>query len=201
LWARNVIETRITDEENTIIESDLGWEIRVRGNLNEIGRLQIKEYEIGVLISYWSKTDDGWNVVNKFMNQLFAQLKLDGYTVIPRDKKPIEDQVRELRKKYQKSDILVEKGSGISTQSGKRKNMCDDLLPTGKAAKEKWKKVYEIIKRTRHNYLEEYKDSSTKPGIIKLPDFQDAIANELNITIGERTLRKIIKAGDMGCLR
>ena len=201
VWARNIIETRITDEENTIIEADLGWEIRVRGNPNEIGRLQINEYEIGVLINYWSKTDDGWNVVNEFMDQLFTQLKLDGYTVVPRNNQPIKVQLKELKKKFIKRLPSQDNGIGISSMSVKRKNPCDELLPKKKSTITRWKKIYQVVLGTRYKYLEDYKDarSDLKRGF--LASTLVAIAGELKITISERTLRKIIEAGEKGCLK
>jgi hypothetical protein len=201
LWVHNEVEVEVPDEENTITEVDLGWIIRVRDNPEEIGRLTINDYKVGILISYWSITDDGWNVVNEFMNLLFSQLKQDGYPVIPRNEKSIEIQVKELRRKFKKSTSFLEQSEGDSLFSKNRKDICSELLPASKTTKERWKRIYGVVVKTRQDYLEEYKDHSSKRSKGKIPDYQDAIAAELMITVGERTLRKIIKAGDLGFLK
>ncbi len=135
LWAHHEIEVGRSDEENTIIEYDLGWIIRVRGEPDEIGRLQINYYDIGALISYWPEKEDGGRVVDEFMGELLERLELDGYPVVPRNEDPIEVQIRELRIKHQKSFSPLVEDDGVSHRRGKRENSCEELLPKENATR------------------------------------------------------------------
>jgi hypothetical protein len=62
-----------------------------------------------------------------------------------------------------------------------------------------WRQAYAIVLKTRKAYLEEYKDGlSRKAG--RMADYRDAIAHEMGWAVTERTLRKIIQAGEAGLL-
>jgi hypothetical protein len=74
------------------------------------------------------------------------------------------------------------------------------VVPKSKKQLQKWREAYEIVEESREEYKVEFLDSLIKKGTGTVADFQDAVASQMNWTVSDRTLRKIIKAGDAGCL-
>jgi hypothetical protein len=72
-------------------------------------------------------------------------------------------------------------------------------LPKTAQTLARWRQAYAIILARRAAYEEEFKDSlRRKRG--RNSDYQDAIAHELGWLITDRTLSKIIRAGEAGLL-
>lgn len=95
---------------------------------------------------------------------------------------------------------IIEPNIGSSTTPSPVESDPCSTIPTKEKNLKKWRRAYAIVIETRQAYREEFLDSFAKKGTGKLADFQDAVANQMGWNVNERTLRKIIKAGDAGCL-
>jgi hypothetical protein len=73
-------------------------------------------------------------------------------------------------------------------------------FPKLEKTKAKWKKMYKIIKRTRKEYLKEYKKQETRNPIPTSDDLRDAIFKEMKLKYSAKTISNIQKAGDKGLL-
>ena len=74
-------------------------------------------------------------------------------------------------------------------------------LPKTPKARKRWKTIYKIIVRTRGKYLQDYLENRATTKKPTLADYGGAIADKLEETVSERTIRKIINAGDAGLLK
>jgi len=80
---------------------------------------------------------------------------------------------------------------------------CDELLPSKTATKEKWRSTYTIMTALIMEFEEEFAEGHTKDPMPSWGDFKTRITARLGAEFGkynERSLRKIKKAGDAGCL-
>ena len=75
-----------------------------------------------------------------------------------------------------------------------------DHIPTTEKAFARWVRIYEICTNLREEYLNDWKDSFKNKSEPLLEDYLDAIKGELGKDISEKTLRRILKAGDEGKL-
>jgi len=73
-------------------------------------------------------------------------------------------------------------------------------IPKRKLDLERWKKVYSICQETRKNMKEQYENGSTSQPKPSYPDYSDAIAMKMSERLSERTIERILAAGDSGLL-
>lgn len=74
-------------------------------------------------------------------------------------------------------------------------------LPKRQRQLDKWKKAWSIIRKTRTQFQKEYDNESTENPSPKLDDLRDALARKMKWKPSEKTVSRIIKAGEEGLLK
>ena len=118
------------------------------------------------------------------MQLLFDQMIKKGFEIRPYKGKAIQVSPKELVVEYQKVNSLS----------------LEDLLPKRQSTRNRWKKAYKIITEMREDYQEgflEGKSHDPKPNILEI---RQRILVELGWSRSDKTIYRIIKAGDKGCL-
>lgn len=192
---------RMTDDPHRIIEEEQPWKIFIRENPEPFGFLIIKGYEIGVLITYGVFREESWTIVDEFIEILFDQMTKEGFEFHPHKGSPIEVLPKKLVIEYQKakslsSEDIAHFDIGEQTEDSE----CEELLPKKQSTRYRWKQAYQVIVSMRDEYAKLYQDNAAENPKLMIQDYQQGIFNEIRWKPGERTIFKIIKAGDGGCL-
>lgn len=86
-----------------------------------------------------------------------------------------------------------------TTQSARENHAAG--LPKRKSQLNKWKKAWSIIRKTQGKFKKEYENTRTDNPEPKVDDLRDALGGGMNWKPSEKTVRRIIKAGDEGLLK
>jgi hypothetical protein len=113
------------------------------------------------------------------------------------DWKKVESLVRKIVESIQQSGYPIVSIGPAMLDASRDKEML--LLPKSEENLARWRQAYAIILARRAAYMEEFKDSVKKKRG-RNSDYQDAIAHEMGWMITDRTLSKIIRAGEAGLL-
>ena len=189
-----------SDDPDRIIEQEQPWKIFVREESEPYGDLILDEYPIGTLIQYRAFRKEGWIIVDEFMQLLFDQMIKEGFEFHPYKGKAIQVSPKELVIEYQKTKSLSSEDiAHFDIDEQIKDSECEELLPKRQFTRNKWKQVYQIITIMREEYKESFLDKEAADPKLKILEIQQRILRELDLSRGERTIYRIMKAGDKGC--
>ena len=75
-----------------------------------------------------------------------------------------------------------------------------DIIPKTQKTLDSWTQAYQLIEEARKIYMEEYMGLEGDNPTPTIEEFRDYLASHMGWKRSERTLRKVIKAGDKGWL-
>ena len=189
-----------SDQDNTIVEYDYGWRIVQKLNDEIVGRIQLEEFPIGVLISCRLEVNGTWEIVDKFLNQLFTKMEANGFTTHPFLGREIAIKPKAFTTQYKKVP-LQSSGKVLNKKStGKINEPCEGIVPKKQETREKWKKAYKIILSMDNKYFKAYQNGDTDNPSPKYGDYQDGLATAMKWKPSIKTIQNIIKVAEAGYL-
>jgi hypothetical protein len=153
-----------------------GEEPRLYGALPKLGDellglIKIHTYATYVIFTFFVSSDDNKQAFTEFIQWTIDDLNFAGYPI-------------------QGTRTFGEELINVETSN-------NPYLPKTETAIKKWKDVYGVIQNMRNQAA----DSDALELLIpKLADFRDRIKQELSLVYCEKTISRIIKAGDAGFL-
>ena len=191
-WVHAPVHILLTDEPNQYIDERQPWQIRILGDPEPYGELEINADRYGVLISYIAINEENWSVINEFMDKFFGLIIEAGGELYIHDGDPYEIAKDHINIKFRNANKLLIDQT-ISDE-------CKKLIPKTHSVFEKWKTVYEIIQTMNDEYRKEYDEGFADNPSPSYKDIRDRLIVKINRSYSDRTLKKILSAGKLGCL-
>jgi hypothetical protein len=150
------------------------YSARKKLNGGILGFIRIVTYTTYIVFTFYVSNDENKNAFSKFIDSTIADLEFSGFSV-------------------HGSRNLIEEPIDV-------RNEDDYDLPITAAAIQRWKDIYDVCVKMRNEDNDSDGLDSLEVFIPTLADYRDRIIEKLRIRRCEKTISKIIRAGDAGKL-